>query len=381
MASLTRHSKGWKVRYRIYYPDGASRVAFAYRVHQRDARYLLGLAGQVETLTRQNALTMESAIPFKHWRLLTDQDLVQWFPGRQSLAFDAGMLLDAYERHCRTQMTSPAAIYRNLFRAQKLLTRLGDLSRLTFPDLRLWQQERTQERARKTVNLELDVLRQLLDCCQELGWRADNPARQLKKLAWKQSRLPQALTLDQAAQVLDRSRTLSNEAPPQSLIGQLYRLVVAGLFFGLRRGELQYLLSTDTNGRQVFIQGKPLPDGQMWLPKDREARVVQYAGVERPITVVFAGVEAGYVFSPSPTREMPYHYDSLTAIVDKKLLRSLGQDLTLHSLRHTFATWRLEQGDSILQVKGLMGHGDANTLLRYAHVQQNPLTNLLALLP
>jgi site-specific recombinase XerD len=148
----------------------------------------------------------------------------------------------------------------------------------------------------------------------------------------------------------------------------------------LRRGELQYLLGTDTNGRQVFIQGKQLPDGQVWLPKDREARVIAYAGIERPLQVTFGEIAHGYVFSPSPQRDIPYHYDSLTAMVDKQVLRGIGQGLTLHSLRHTFATWRLEQGDSILQVQGLMGHGDANTLLRYAHVQPQPLHDLLKLL-
>jgi hypothetical protein len=34
----------------------------------------------------------------------------------------------------------------------------------------------------------------------------------------------------------------------------------------------------------------------------------------------------------------------------------------------------------MLWVKALMGHADANTLLRYAHVQPDPLADLLPLL-
>jgi len=66
MASLTRDSKGYKVRYRVYYPDGSDRVAFAYRTVKREAEQVLGQASQVESITRQNALTLETATPFEH---------------------------------------------------------------------------------------------------------------------------------------------------------------------------------------------------------------------------------------------------------------------------------------------------------------------------
>jgi hypothetical protein len=39
------------------------------------------------------------------------------------------------------------------------------------------------------------------------------------------------------------------------------------------------------DGQQVWVQGKTLADGSHWLPKDREARVIAYPGIERPIAV------------------------------------------------------------------------------------------------
>ena len=160
----------------------------------------------------------------------------------------------------------------------------------------------------------------------------------------------------------------------------LYRLVVAGIFFGLRRGELQYLQWSDTKGRQVWVQGKTLPDGTPWLPKDREARVIAYPGIERPIALVF-GEEAqpGFVFSPLADRSRRFDADVLTKGV-RRLLGPIDPRLTLHSLRHTLATWRLMMGDPLLLVKGWMGHSSAETLLRYAHVQADPLADLLPLL-
>jgi hypothetical protein len=59
MASLTRYSKGYKIRDRIHFPDGTDRLAFAYRRVNHDAEAVLGQVSQLESITRQNALTKE----------------------------------------------------------------------------------------------------------------------------------------------------------------------------------------------------------------------------------------------------------------------------------------------------------------------------------
>jgi integrase len=93
-----------------------------------------------------------------------------------------------------------------------------------------------------------------------------------------------------------------------------------------------------TNGRQVWIQGKTLPDGRPWLPKDREARVIAYPGIERPIALVFGQTpQPGFVSSPVADRSRPFDADVLTEAV-RRLLAPTDPRLTLHSLRHTFAT-------------------------------------------
>jgi hypothetical protein len=268
MASLTRYSKGYKIRYRVYYADGTSRVAFAYRRLKRDAEDILGQARQLESLTRQNALTLETATPFQHWHLLTDDDLARWFPRRTGpLHYDPQVLLETYCVECTLHCTSQEVIRENTRRAGKFMDELGNLARLTETDLRQWQRELAGRVSRKTVNLYWDTLRQLLDLCVRYGWRQDNPARQIHKLTWKVSRLPHALTRDQVQQVLDRAQALGAAPGASSVQRCLYRLVVAGIYFGLRRGELQYLLWGDTNGRQVWIQGKTLPDGRRGCPR------------------------------------------------------------------------------------------------------------------
>jgi site-specific recombinase XerD len=382
MASLGRHrTGGFRVEFFIYLSTGDRYLRTIYRRDKRDAENMLGLATRLEALLRQQVLTSDLAITFQHEGLLRPEDLQRLFPSRLHLAFDRTALLTSYTELCRRQCTSQSVIAINVSRAERLLDTLGDLSSTKQEAIEAWQNDRLRIVSRKTVNLEQDVLRQLLDLCVRHHWRLDNPARQVRKLPWKLSRLPQALTYGQIQEALRLAAAVPPRSGPTSLAAQRYRLLVAGIFFGLRRGELQHLVHADTNGRQVYVQGKTLPDGRHWLPKDREARVIHYLGIERPIALVFGEWEGrGYVFSPDPDRQLPFHADSLSQSLEK-LLKALNPGLSLHSLRHTFATWRLEMGDPMIRVQNLMGHADANTLLRYTHVQVDPMADLLALLP
>lgn len=381
MATLSRHQAGgYRIEFRLYLPDGARYLRTIYRRDKRQADNLLGLATRLEALLRQQALTPDLAVTFQHAGLLRPEDLPRLFPERRTLAFDRQAVLASYAELCRRQCTSPTVIAINQSRARHLVERLGDLSALSAHAIERWQDVRLTEVARKTVNLEMDVLRQLLDLCMRHRWRADNPARAVKKLPWKMSRLPQALRYEQVQAALRLAAEVSPRAGATSLAVQRYRLLVAGIFFGLRRGELQHLLWADTNGRQVYVQGKTLPDGRPWLPKDREARVIYYPGIERPIAIVFGEEpQVGYVFSPAADRSRPFHHDSVSQSLEP-LLKSLNPGLSLHSLRHTFATWRLEMGEPMIRVQKLLGHADANTLLRYSHVQPDPMADLLRLL-
>ena len=61
-------------------------------------------------------------------------------------------------------------------------------------------------------------------------------------------------------------------------------------------------------------------------------------------------------------------FRGLCAKTSKKT--SITKQVSLHSLRHSYATHLLEQGLNIVTVKELLGHSDITTTMIYLHVAQ-----------
>jgi integrase len=178
--------------------------------------------------------------------------------------------------------------------------------------------------------------------------------------------------------------------------GRLAALVEVGFKLGLRRSELAGLQWQDVDfaGRTITLQRHvvPLNQGVRALPGTKSQKVPKPVVMEMPDSVADAlhatrdqlgayrlqrgkGWTAkngpldpeGWVF---PALDGTVVHPGMLAEWFAKLCQRAGvKNKTLHTLRHDFASYLLDQGDSIAEVQQAMRHSDPTVTARiYAHV-------------
>jgi integrase/recombinase XerD len=150
------------------------------------------------------------------------------------------------------------------------------------------------------------------------------------------------------------------------------RLMLAlGYGCGLRAGEVVRLRAGDIDRAQGIIrvvQSKGRKDRHVMLP-DEVLDLLQQWWKERPTRfdagvpplerLVFPGRKPG---KPLTTRQLNrlFHEACDAAGIQKRV--------TLHSLRHSFATHLLDQGTDIRLIQAVLGHDKLDTTARYTRV-------------
>lgn len=133
---------------------------------------------------------------------------------------------------------------------------------------------------------------------------------------------------------------------------------------GLRLGEVLALTPADIDAKRMalYVRGgkgkkdRNLPLSEMVLLLLRE-QFRQY----RPTTFLFEGAQPGE----------PYSARSLQQVVKQAAERAgIRRPISLHMLRHSYATHLLEGGTDIRMIQDLLGHASIKTTEIYTHVAQ-----------
>ena len=145
----------------------------------------------------------------------------------------------------------------------------------------------------------------------------------------------------------------------------IYPLIVTALHTGMRKSELLNLQWSDIDFamHSVTVQCK-----EDWHTKNYKARVIQ-------MTPVLYRVLSEYA-TQSAEHHCEYVFTFKGEAIRQDVRRSFGrvvrsanlEGVTLHTLRHTFASQLVMAGVPLRDVQELMGHQSYNTTLRYAHL-------------
>ena len=141
---------------------------------------------------------------------------------------------------------------------------------------------------------------------------------------------------------------------------------------GLRCGEVRnlHIGDIDLERRMLHIrQGKGNKDRIVPLGIMLQRGIKTYIETQRPKTFLFEGND-GEAFSQRGAQWVISQAIKKTSIVK--------QDVSLHTLRHSYATHLLEQGVSILAIKELLGHAHITTTMVYLHLARPSLAQVIS---
>jgi site-specific recombinase XerD len=135
---------------------------------------------------------------------------------------------------------------------------------------------------------------------------------------------------------------------------------------GLRSSEVINLKIADIDfeRRSIHIRrSKYNKDRMIPLSEYMAHGLKQYLTLERPLTWLFNGKTLG----------SPYSAKAISWVMREAVKAAgIAKDVTVHTLRHSYATHLIEDGLNIVTVKDLLGHSKIETTMIYLHIAQCP---------
>ena len=160
-----------------------------------------------------------------------------------------------------------------------------------------------------------------------------------------------------------------------------YHLTVLLLFTGVRFSEItgasaqknktgkdRYLKWADVNFNNNTIYFKKTKKGndRHIAMGDTLLETIEYLYSHKVNDAVITNSTGGIVL------KMPrYFMEAVEVIIPGNRNKDLKHKITVHSLRHTHASWLAESGLDILQIKEQLGHKNIEMTMRYAHLIPN----------
>ena len=162
--------------------------------------------------------------------------------------------------------------------------------------------------------------------------------------------LPVVLSTTEVADILTQVNNLKHKT-----------LLMVAYSTGMRISELRNLKITDLDSQRKQIkieQGKGKKDRYTLLSDKVLPLLREYYKGYKPKKYLFEG-----------PKETQYSTSSMQIILHMAVRKAgIKKKVTMHTLRHSFATHLLEQGTDVRYIQSLLGHENTKTTQIYTHV-------------
>ncbi|MCX6286555.1 MAG: site-specific integrase [Bacteroidetes bacterium] len=174
----------------------------------------------------------------------------------------------------------------------------------------------------------------------------------------KERFLPEVLSESEITLIIDSIQNLKHKS-----------MIMTAYSGGLRVGELLSLKLSDIDSKRMLItlrQGKGKKDRVTLLSKVLLELLRQYYKVYHPREYLYEGI-AGGAYSERSIQNV------LKRVCEKAGIR---KHVTMHTLRHSFATHLLENNTDIRYIQELLGHSSPKTTQIYTHITTKGLDQI-----
>ena len=169
------------------------------------------------------------------------------------------------------------------------------------------------------------------------------------------------------------------EIPPRELIDRILSHVTTFHNFvflstvyscGLRLEEALNIRIQDIDADRMVIyihRGKGAKDRYVPLPARTLHLMRQYWKTHKNSSLLFPAVGRGHLQGPTST--VPMNRASVQGALARAVKKaSVGKRISIHTLRHSYATHLLERGVNIRVIQRYMGHSSLETTMKYLHL-------------
>lgn len=376
-------TRGYQVWYTLYLPDGSKVKKCRFRPTKMLAEEVGRLCETLEAGSRRGDLNQREILRGRHEGLITEAEARKLNGGKAVAKYDLDLVMQRYELSSQVANT-PYSHAVNMNRARHLKGWLLEhpIPAMTETDIKEFVQGRkggtlrfphpktgfSRKVSPKTVNIEVNILRQIVDEAIALGMAECNPARNVH-VPMKNTRVPRAMATWEVQKLMAQAHLDRGHCR-----GYLLEIVATALYAGLRRREICYArwdLDIDLENCKIHVQAKQLPDGTWFTPKSGEARTVNIPDRLHPILAALRKRNPGqFAFGG----ELPLRLDSITHAFKGLVVRAgLDPNLSLHHTRHTYLSHMLRKtGGDLKYVQELGGHSDVQTTKKYMHAVHSP---------
>lgn len=175
----------------------------------------------------------------------------------------------------------------------------------------------------------------------------------------REKKLPNVLSKEEIKKVLEAHSNLKH----RTMLSLIYSC-------GLRCGELLALKPVDIDSKRGIVlikNAKGKKDRIAPLSPKILKMLRDYYAAYKPKTWLFEGQNAGF----------PYDNRSLQQVLKQALIKSnINKPVTLHWLRHSYATHLLENGTDLRYIQELLGHSSSKTTEIYTHISTRSIQQI-----